>query len=515
MGRRASSAAVATVLGLALLTGGASRAQEKANPAATESAAAQSSAAAPRADEFGGSLDEAYYLARCAQSGWEDVRSYTRLMDSARSERRKAMYLRAHLNAVGNWGMEGPLIVGPSFDDGVSAWLRTLYDQLKGVREAGFLALVSSARQEDANLPSDLAYYGDQGVPLMMMLLNDTSSETRIGAASAMSTGWKRSARPSEALPFLAARVLLDGEENVALFSAEAIRNLTDVPWREDLSDAELVAAAREWVVQHYDVSVLPGHEAEPRHNDGEEGNRQSLREAYYLAKCVESAWLDTEAYTRLLDSCEQDGRRALYMVSRTLACWKMSREIDNRLIAIPPADLRKAKLASFVEDRATKEALDSMRPAAFLAWASQACSSDAHERWRAASNIAQMYEQDGAVDLLIMMLNDNDGYVRVGAVPPETSDPEVVKSMAPFLAVRVLCDPSPVIQSGAAQVLGRIVGEDFDKEDRSFLAPGRATPTAATKWILQHYDASILDKNSELDYWDLVTGKAGVRQAP
>jgi hypothetical protein len=254
--------------------------------------------------------------------------------------------------------------------------------------------------------------------------------------------------------------------------------------------------------MEHCGVSILPGLEyVGALRRPAEATALMSLEEALYLEKCEGARWRDGEAFRRLLHSGGSDGRRALYLVHRFLACRRMREEISGAVLATRAAELEGRRVELTRERLALGDELDGMGRAAFLAWATLVHSPDPYERWRAADGLAEMYEQDGAVDLLIMMMNDKDDEARLAAVPLATSKPEVIQDTAPFLALRILRDGNPVLVSEAVAVLRHIVAEN-PGEENAFARSGRISSAAAMEWIGQHYDLSVLDNDRELKYW-------------
>jgi len=445
------------------------------------------------------SLEEAYFLAKCAASDWRDAQSYRRLSEATEDESRKALYLVEFWLA--SVTAKRPVILerGPEHATPNSmVKFSEISARIEELKEEGFPAVATALRSERTERAFSASFVPTQieAVPeapdLMALLLNDRSQSAR--KLGAMGLGnCTPSAAARRMIPFLAVHVLLDPDFSTKRYSARAIGNLAgvDFPLEDGSPSAQTVAAAEAWIREHYDVSILPGKAAgaAPAEEDGPA--RQSLAEAYYLARCAAAGWQDAESFQKLMDVVQTDSMRAQCLLNRMFGCLARAKE-EPPVIGDAEEELR-GRLTQEAEE--TRAALAALHDEAMLAWATAVRSEIEWEREMAAEGLGDYADNPDGVNLLIMLLNDSSQIVRLtsayslgncGANP-------AAQQALPFLAVHVLCDPAPFTSRASGWAMSAITGEEETAAVGFF-----DTGPWARDWIEQHYDLSIFEPAGE-----------------
>ncbi|MFO7956127.1 MAG: HEAT repeat domain-containing protein [Candidatus Brocadiia bacterium] len=452
-------------------------------------------APASGAEQEKGDLTEAYYLGKCAASGWWDAEAFERLKAATEDNDRLALYLLNRMFALQSLSLQPPVIAEipwaskkkrlteemvavdaelDSLDERLLAWASTVHSGSEAERYTGALTLG--------------AFSGDElGADLLVTLLNDQSAFVRGGTCACISKG-QANDTARELAPFLAVRVLTDAFSSKRERAAEALGYVVGV----DFPSEDPVPAATEWIRDHYDTSVVSVAEGDAPATRSHIAERESLAEAYYLAECAASGWMDDEAFARLLDSVESERRRAFYLVDRALYCTGALHHSYLR-IAASPAALEERHRELQEKSQQALAAVREMGPVALYAWARYVRSGSEDVRRIAAWELGELAEDEKAVDLLILLLNDQSDSVRSSAATrlEMAYDSAAARGALPFLAVHMLYDPGFRMREACAQAIGEVAGQDFP--DMSKFLPTQRTVDAATEWVREHYDLSRL----------------------
>ncbi|MFO7956345.1 MAG: hypothetical protein R6X33_04545 [Candidatus Brocadiia bacterium] len=366
-------------------------------------------APASGAEQEKGDLTEAYYLGKCAASGWRDAEAFERLKAATEDKDRLALYLHSRISAISAQLTDWPVISETPWKTRREA-LQEENARIGGLlEESGRLPFALATAVHSGAQPERLTaaigfgkLSGDElAADLLVCLLNDESSRVRVlGASQVRQADPKETAR--RLAPFLAVQVLTDISESARERAARALAHVVDA----DFPSEDPVPAATEWIRDHYDTSVVSVAEGDAPATRSHIAERESLAEAYYLAECAASGWMDDEAFGRLLDSVESERRRAFYLVDRALHC--RAAELESRLwiVASPPHGMQEQqKLHEQAEE--ALQAVREMGPVALYAWARYVRSGSEDVRSIAAWELGELAEDEKAVDLLILLLND------------------------------------------------------------------------------------------------------------
>ncbi len=217
------------------------------------------------------SLAEAYYLARCAVSGWHEEEPFGLLMESASDDGRSAHYLVSRVLACLAAAEEPPIIVDTNADGSRDAYLQAAEEakaRLGAMGKEAFLAWATVVRSGDENeralAAEELTRFiaREDAVNLLILLLNDVSPRVR---GDAISFDFENGQLAQDVEAFLALRVVVEPDPQVrhsAAFSLSWLVGKGDL-WFGDATDVfsmdeALVQQARDWIEQHYDTSILP-----------------------------------------------------------------------------------------------------------------------------------------------------------------------------------------------------------------------------------------------------------------
>jgi hypothetical protein len=202
---------------------------------------------------------------------------------------------------------------------------------------------------------------------------------------------------------------------------------------------------------------------------------------------CVESEWLDTDWFRLLRRNCYDQGRLAMYLVRRAVAC---DSHAGRRPLVWDGNWEEEADRWSARSQKARAE-LARMGDAAVLAWATELRSPSIRERELATDALTRWAGDADVLNLLIIKLHDPAHYVRrAAAVALRNAHCEGaagVEEALPFLAMHVLHDASKYVRTGCADAIGEIAGVK-DQWPHVFL-PDEQTVEAARAWIRDNYD--------------------------
>lgn len=451
--------------------------------------------ATAEAQEVKEDLTEAYHLGKCAASGWRDAEAFERLKAATEDKDRLALYLHSRISAISAQLTEWPVISETPWKTRREA-LQEENSRIGGLLEASdrlpfALATAVHSGAQPERLTAAIGFgklSGDElAADLLVSLLNDESSWVRVLGSSQV-----RQAEPKETArrlaPFLAVQVLTDISESARERAARALAHVVEAEFPSE----DPVPAATEWIRDHYDTSVVSVAEADAPATQSHIGERESLAEAYYLAECAAFGWMDDEAFARLLDSVESERRRAFYLVDRAQYCTGALHDSYLRVAASPAAIEERHKELQEKSQQALA-AVREMGPVALYAWARYVRSGSEDVRRIAAWELGELGENEKAVDLLILLLNDPSASVRGSAATAlgMAHDSAAARGPVPFLAVHMLYDPGFRMRETCAQAIGEITGEDFPGLSEMFTPP--ETVDAAMGWVREHYDLSRL----------------------
>jgi hypothetical protein len=257
------------------------------------------------------------------------------------------------------------------------------------------------------------------------------------------------------------------------------------------------VQAARDWVREHYDVGILEdGTSALDASTKQVGAAKQSIEEAYWLARCAASAWEDDASFEQLLRSTPEERRQAHYLLSSLLACTARTEEEPPVIVSEAPQGEEDVPTEhQRVSRRRAEEAqrkLSALHEGVFTAWATAVRSESALEREMAARSLSAFTGREEAVRFLVMLLNDHDRSVRSAAASALVlcAPSETARQALPFLAVHVLGDPDGFVRDACAKAIGNLSGERFAAEWPQVIG---AAVGPARAWIEQHYDLGML----------------------
>ncbi len=230
-----------------------------------------------------------------------------------------------------------------------------------------------------------------------------------------------------------------------------------------------------------------------------EDAQKESLKEAVYLATCADLQWKDAESFKLLMEACGDSSRRAMYMWNRAMAIvpYTLITGFELPFDATSSPEEYEKRHKAFSDEYGDLANALSASDAALLACATGVRSANGAERLGAAAFLCT-FSSDGEpekerITLLIMLLNDPLADVRVAAVMwDRSSGPPTApaRRAVPFLAVRVMLDSEDSVRRYAARKLGQLVGADFGPSEEGTT---EKTEAAARKWIQEHCDLSAL----------------------
>ena len=463
-----------------------------------------------------GDLSEANYLARCSESGWRDAELYDRLMASTKDLDRRAFYAmkRGPVVAAGFFGP--PLFTSSEPEDwresnrvqleGVNAQLEALKDGVV-LPSAAMLRSGSPAKLMTAGRALGALARGDAEVNLTVLALNNPSVSARAGAVIGL---WRTEepAVASRLVPFVAMRVLVDPERRVKSTGAQALGHLVgeSFPLDEGSPGEQTVAAATAWIKQHYDLAGLDPDQPAAKADAAPENGKASLTEPFYLARCAAAGWTDGDSYERLMVCVKDEGRKVYYIMNWMFGClaateaepppiarsdWAQRNEQLKLLVE------RAQKGLSFADDWQSHPARDlpkAERDRLFYAWVTAVGSARVSERQMAARALSQLGDRKEIVDLLILLLNDEDTYVRSTAALAlgDLDATEASREAVPFLVIHALRDGDRQTAASSAEAVRRLTGAGFRSSD---LGVDEESVAPAREWIKKHYDVSILEQ--------------------
>lgn len=200
-----------------------------------------------------GSLQEAYWLMECARSDWRSDRAFEKLAASNTEKKLRAYYLLNRLAALSAENRHEDALKVEKKLSKFEGHLMLPYARFSGAgRERERIIAASGLKHHVSSA---------ERFPLLIMLLNDPSSEVRLLAVSALKNGPTRDRL--KALPYLSAR-LWEKDDPLLRYYASAIGQITGKkfsPRKWEGSEKGMIQAARKWANKRYDVDRLQERE--------------------------------------------------------------------------------------------------------------------------------------------------------------------------------------------------------------------------------------------------------------